>query len=114
MKRKFFVLVLMWASMFIFLPAEGQAADANSAVANNAEYNSAWQNGRGRGRRGRESDWNDDNRRRGNRSWDDDRRRSNRSWNRNNSRGVSSRGFRLVRQSFWRNGRRHMRMVRVY
>jgi hypothetical protein len=26
---------------------------------------------------------------------------------------VRSRGFRLVRQTFWRNGRRHTRTVRV-
>ncbi|HEX8738160.1 MAG TPA: hypothetical protein VF721_22690 [Pyrinomonadaceae bacterium] len=105
MKSKIGVLVLVWASMFIFLPVESSAAEANSAVNNNAEYNLQWQNGRGRGR-GRGRDDNDDWRR--SRSW------RNRSWNRNNSRAVRSRGFRLVRQTFWRNGRRHTRTVRVY
>ena len=101
MKIKICVLVLMCASMFIFLPGESRAADVNSAAHNNAEYNLQWQNGRGRGRR---------------RGWDDNWRwrRSNRSWNRNNSRAVRSRGFRLVRQTFWRNGRSYTRTVRVY
>lgn len=106
MKRKIFVLVLMWASMFIFLPAESRAADANGAVAN-VENNLIFQDDRrGRGRRGRGRGWDDDWRR--NRSW------RNRSWRRNNSRAVNRRGFRLVRQTFWRNGRRHTRTVRVY
>jgi hypothetical protein len=114
MKGKIFVLVLMWASMLIFLPAESRAADASGATASSAEYNPFLQNGRGRGR-GRGRGWDDDDRRRGSRRWDDnDRRRDNRSWNRNNSRAVRSRGFRLVRQTFWRNGRRHTRTVRVY
>lgn len=100
MKRNFCVLVLMLASAFIFLPADARAADANSAV-NNAEYTLFLQRGRGRGR---------------GRGWDDDRRwrRGNRSWNRNRVTVVQRRGFRLVRQTYWRNGRRYTRTVRVY
>ena len=100
MKRKLCVLVLALASVFIFLPNESRAADQNSSFVNNLEYGSAFQRGRGRGR-----------------GWDD--WRGNRGWNRyrmNRGRTVSvnRRGFRLVRQSFWRNGRRHTRTVRVY
>jgi len=101
MKRNLGVLVLMLASAFIFLPADSRAADVNSAFNNNVEYTLFLQRGRGRGR---------------GRGWDDDRRwrRGNRSWNRNRYRTVQRRGFRLVRQTYWRNGRRYTRVVRVY
>jgi hypothetical protein len=103
MKRKITVLVLMLASMVIFLPAESRAAVTEDKTNSASEYNYAAQI---RVRIG--------NQRRRNRRWDrnDDR------WNRNRNYGQwrrnQNRRARYVTQTFWRNGRRYTRTVRVY
>jgi hypothetical protein len=103
MKRKIYVLVLMLASAVIFLPVESLAATAagDRPASVSSDYNYApqirVQIGRGR-RRG----WNR------NRRWNRDR------WNRGRTVSVQRRGFRMVRQTYWRNGRRYTRTVRVY
>ncbi|MDQ3797876.1 MAG: hypothetical protein M3384_00350 [Acidobacteriota bacterium] len=102
MKRKLGILVLMLASAVIILPAESRAAIAGDRPTSaSSEYNSEpqirVQIGRGR-RRG----WNR------NRRWNRDR------WNRGRTVSVQRRGFRMVRQTYWRNGRRYTRTVRVY
>lgn len=97
MKRKISVLVLMWASMLVFLPAGSRAAETNNNAVNaSAEYNMFFQEDR-RGRRGRGRGWDDNNRR---------RNRSRSSWR--------NRRSRVVTRTFWRNGRRYTRVVRIY
>src|SRR5687767_3554552 len=96
MNKKFTVLVLMLVSLVIFLPSPSEAAagrDTANPVNSAPEYNLFAQNGRGR-RRG----------------WYNNRR-----WNRYRyGRTVRNRRATLVRQTYWRNGRRYVRYVRVY
>ena len=89
MKRKICVLVLMLASAVIILPFESRAAVTEDKPNSVSEYNYGpqirVQIGRGR--------------------------RNNRSWRRNQMR---NRRARYVTQTYWRNGRRYTRTVRVY
>jgi hypothetical protein len=94
MKRKISVLVLMLASMVVFLPAESRAAVTEDKTNSASEYNYATQI---RVRIG--------NNRRRNRRWN----RNDSQWRRNQNRRV-----RYVTQTYWRNGRRYTRTVRVY
>ncbi|HEY0049600.1 MAG TPA: hypothetical protein VGB68_09965 [Pyrinomonadaceae bacterium] len=94
MKRKFCILVLMLASALIILPAESRAAVSGDSSNSASEYNYEPQIRVQIGR----------NRR--NRRW---QRRANRQWRRSQMR----RG-RVVTQTYWRNGRRYTRVVRVY
>jgi hypothetical protein len=92
MKRKLFVLVLMLASAVIILPAESRAAVTEDKTNSASEYNYAPQIRVqiGRGRR---------------RGW------QRRAWRRNQMR---NRRARTVTRTYWRNGRRYTRVVRVY
>jgi hypothetical protein len=96
MYKKLMTLVLAVASMVIFLPSESSAATGNEKTATVLEYslnNSATPQIRiqlGNQRRNR------------NRRWNNNRRR----WNNNNRR------TRVVRQVYYRNGRRYVRTVR--
>lgn len=94
MKRKFLVWALMLASAVIILPAESRAARSGDRSSTVSEYNYAPQIRVqiGRGRR--------------NRRWE---RRANRRWRRDQRRSV-----RYVTRTYWRNGRRYTRTVRVY
>jgi hypothetical protein len=94
MKRKFFVLVLMLASAIIILPAESRAAATGDKTNSASEYNYEPQIRVQIGR----------NRR--NRRW---QRRANRQWRR-----AQMRRSRVVTRTYWRNGRRYTRVVRVY
>jgi len=96
MKRKISALVLMLASMVIFLPAESRAAVSEDKSNSASEYNYAAQI---RVRIG--------NQRRRNRRWD--RNRNYGQWRR-----TQNRRARFVTQTYWRNGRRYTRTVRVY
>ncbi|HEX8738161.1 MAG TPA: hypothetical protein VF721_22695 [Pyrinomonadaceae bacterium] len=92
MKRKLCVLVLMLASAVIILPFESRAAvpgdKSNSASEYNYEPQIRVQIGRGR-RRG----------------W------QRRAWRRNQFR---NRRVRYITRTYWRNGRRYTRVVRIY
>ena len=81
--------------MVIFLPAESRAAVTEDKTNSASEYNYATQI---RVRIGNQ--------------------RRNRRWNRNRNYGqwrrMQNRRARYVTQTFWRNGRRYTRVVRVY
>ncbi|HEX9963214.1 MAG TPA: hypothetical protein VGB00_19945 [Pyrinomonadaceae bacterium] len=96
MKRNFCVLVLMLASAIIILPAESRAAVTGDKTNSASEYNYEPQIRVQIGR----------NRR--NRRW---QRRANRQWRRAQMR---NRRARVVTRTYWRNGRRYTRVVRVY
>ena len=96
MKRKFTVLVLMLASMVIFLPAESRAAVKEDKTNSASEYNYGAQI---RVRIG--------NQRRRNRRYYGYRNYGQ--WRR-----TQNRRARYITQTYWRNGRRYTRVIRVY
>jgi hypothetical protein len=96
MGRKFLILVVLAFSGFVFLPSETKAETINDKSSAVGELSARPLFQRGRRNRGQNRNW---------KAW---RRAENRNLNRNR------RGFRLVRQTYWRNGRRYTRVIRVY
>jgi hypothetical protein len=116
MKKNFTILVLMFATCLIFLPATGAAStpgDKNISIAGLDNENLVLQQRRGRGRRDR--NWDDDRRSsRRDRDWNDDRRSRRRNGTYNGYRNygqyrrtqVGNRRYRNERRYIWRDGRR--------
>jgi hypothetical protein len=100
MRKKVLVLALMLVSSVILLPGESFAAagsESTSMTLNNSSPQIRVRIGGRRNRRGR--NWN---------------RGRHLGWERGRHRGWSNnQRTRLVRQVYWRNGRRYVRYVRV-
>ena len=101
MKRKVLILTLLLATAFIALPAESVAYGDRSKDRNAVyEYSGQdWQSRRRRGR-GRHRGWKNTY---GSRNYGQYRRTQ-----------VGNRRYRLVRRSYWDDGRRLTRWVRLY
>jgi hypothetical protein len=97
MVKKFLALVILAVSTFVFLPSESRAETFGEKSVTVSELSVAPLFQRGRGNRGRNRNW---------RAW----RRGNNRYNNQNTR----RRARFIRQTYYRNGRRYVRVVRVY
>lgn len=93
MLKKITGLVLLAATWVIFLPSQSAAFSSSERTASVIEYSESNSMTTQRRRRGRGSD---------------DRR-----WNRNR-RMNNNRRVRVIRQVYYRNGRRYVRYVRIY
>ena len=103
MKKNFTVLVLMFASCLIFLPASGAAAapgDGNLSIAGLDSSALILQQRRGRGRGRDDGYWDRRNRRRSGRWY------GYRNYGQYRRTQVGNRRYRTVRRSVWRDGRR--------
>src|SRR5262245_43437239 len=103
-------LFLVLVSAIMFLPAQSFAANAKTSASVNTGDPQIWVQVQ-RGRRGRD------------RRWDRDRDRGrHRGWYQGRHRGWDERQYdrrnisrsRLVRQTYWYNGRPYVRYVRMY
>lgn len=103
MYKKFTVLFLLAAAGVIFLPSQSAAFSPVEKPSALVEYSAANSMTPQRQRR-RNRQWNNRNNNR-NRRWNNTR---NRRWNNNNRRP------RVIRQVYYRNGRRYVRYIRVY
>lgn len=123
MKNNFTILVLMFATCLIFLPATGAAStpgDRKISIAGVDNENLVLQQKRRRGKKDRL--WEDDDRRsRRDRNWDDRRgKRRNGSWYGYRNYGqyrrtqVGNRRYRTERRSVWRDGRRVSILRRIF
>lgn len=101
MRNKAIILVLMFASAVIVLPATSYAYSDKPANMTQGELNQRIRVhvGPQRGRRGR--------------YWRNRDYRGNRRWDRGRSIGRYNNRSRLVRQTYYVNGRRYVRYVRV-
>jgi hypothetical protein len=91
MYKKLTTLVLAVAALVIFLPSQSSAAVSNEKTATTSENSAS-------------------NSLTPQRDW------RNRRWNRNrrmNNRRMNNRRVRVIRQVYYRNGRRYVRIVRV-
>lgn len=93
MYKKFTVLFLLAASCVIFLPSQGVASTTGEKPTAMVEFSGASSSAMTPQRRRR-------------RSWNNRYNTRNRRWN-------SNRRTRVVRQVYYRNGRRYVRVVRV-
>lgn len=110
MFKKFTVLFLLAASSMIFLPSQSAAFSPVEKPATMVEFSAANAITLQRQRR-RNREWNNRNNNR-NRRWNNNR---NRRWNNTrNRRWNNNRRARVVRQVYYRNGRRYVRYIRVY
>jgi len=111
MLKKFTILFLLAVTSFTYLPTKATAyspGERTNSVAGLTTDNTILAQRRGRG--GRRSGY-----------WDDQRgRRRNGSYNGYRNYGqyrrtqVGNRRYRTVRRSYWRDGRRYTRMIRIF
>jgi hypothetical protein len=110
MLKKITSLVLLAAAWVIFLPSQSAAYNSvknNNSVNGLSTENLVLQQGRGRGR-GNGGIWQGNSRRRNGRWY------GYKNYGQYRRTQVGNRRYRMVRQSYWRDGRRSYRWTRIF